>query len=140
MENEKALVGRPVKYKNKEEIEEKINKYFASCFKILTNKKGNAALDIQGNPIMIRVRPYTMSGLADALDLSRQGLLNYTNKEEFFDTIERARRKVEMYAEESLFEKETVNGAKFSLSNNFNGWKDRKETEHTGSIRLEDVL
>ena len=94
----------------------------------------------RGNVIKTQVRPYTISGLADALDMSRQSLLNYSKKEEFFDTITRAKRKCEVYAEEQLFDKSGVNGAKFSLANNFEGWKEKQEIEHSGSLKLEDVL
>lgn len=59
--------------------------------------------------------------------MSRQSLLNYSGKEEFFDTIMRAKRKCEVYAEEQLFDKNGVNGAKFSLANNFEGWKEKQE-------------
>ena len=90
--------------------------------------------------IKIQVRPFTVSGLADALDMSRQSLLNYSEKEEFFDTIMRAKRKCEVYAEEMLFDKNSTNGAKFSLANNFEGWREKQEVEHSGSLKLEDVL
>lgn len=93
-----------------------------------------------GNVVKTQVKPFTVSGLADALDMSRQSLLNYSEKEEFFDTIMRAKRKCEVYAEEQLFDKNGVNGAKFSLANNFEGWKEKQEVEHSGSLKLEDVL
>lgn len=93
-----------------------------------------------GNVVKTQVRPFTVSGLADALDMSRQSLLNYSEKEEFFDTIIRAKRKCEVYAEEMLFDKSSTNGAKFSLANNFDGWKEKQEVEHSGTLKLEDVL
>ena len=43
------------------------------------------------------------------------------------DTITRARARVEQFAEECLFDKNTANGAKFSLANNFEGWKEKWE-------------
>lgn len=52
----------------------------------------------------------------------------------------RAKRKCEVYAEEMLFDKNSTNGAKFSLANNFEGWKEKQEVEHSGSLKLEDVL
>ena len=64
---------------------------------------------------------------------------SYTKKQ-FFDTITRAKRKCEIYAEEKLFDKSGVNGAKFSLANNFEGWKEKQEIEHSGTVKLEDVL
>ncbi len=41
----------------------------------------------------------------------------------------RAKARVEMYAEERLFDKDGANGAKFSLANNFSGWKEKKEID-----------
>ncbi len=136
---ERRLVGRPKKYNTAEEMQEKIDSYFLSCFKPALDKKGKVMCNpLTGNPILIQFKPFTMSGLADALDMSRQSLLNYKKNDEFFDTIERARRKVEIYTEEKLFEKETCNGSKFSLSNNF-GWADKQEIEHKIE-KLEDIL
>lgn len=80
-----------------------------------------------GNVVKTQIKPFTVSGLADALDMSRQSLLNYSKKEEFFDTITRAKRKCEVYAEERLYDKDGANGAKFSLANNFEGWKEKQE-------------
>lgn len=93
---------------------------------------------ISGDYIFELVRPFTMSGLAEALDMDRKTLLNYSNTEQFFHTIERARRRVERFTEEKLFEKETCNGSKFSLSNNF-GWSEKSETK-IGLDKLEDIL
>ena len=55
--------------------------------------------------------------------------MNYQAKEEFVDTITRAKAKVEQYAEERLFDKDGANGAKFSLSNNFEGWREKQQIE-----------
>ena len=93
-----------------------------------------------GKVLKKQVRPFTISGLADALDMSRQSLLNYEKDDKFFDTITRAKRKCEVYTEERLFDNVGANGAKFSLINNFDGWKEKKDVEHSGTLRLEDVL
>lgn len=75
-------------------------------------------------------RPYTVTGLALHLNLTRQGLLNYQERPEFVDTITRAKQRVEMGYEETLFSK-FANGASFGLKENF-GWKDKQEHELTG--------
>lgn len=124
--------GRPKKYKNKEELQEKIDEYFKSCFKpVTTVVQGECIIlrDDKGNIIEEQYRPFTITGLADALDMSRQSLLNYSEDEEFFDTIMRAKRKCELYAEERLYDKDGNKGAMFSLSNNFEGWKDKKDID-----------
>lgn len=139
----KKKAGRPPKFKSKMEMQGKIDKYFEACEgKPLVDKEGNPILTKGGQIIIVGQKPLTITGLARALGFSsRQSLLNYEGKKEFLDTIMRARMRVEEYVEESLFYKETANGAKFSLANNFEGWKEKKEIEadvHTD--KLEDLL
>ena len=54
----------------------------------------------------------------------------------------RAKARVECYTEERLFDNAGANGAKFSLANNFEGWKDKREldTDITVKKKLEDLL
>lgn len=107
---EGSKAGRPPKYKSVGEISEKIEEYFEKC------EKGK--------------KPLTVTGLALALGFqSRQALLNYQGRKEFSAAIIRAKSRVEQYTEERLFDKEGANGAKFSLANNFDGWKDKKEVD-----------
>lgn len=124
-------VGRPPFYNTAEEIQEKIDAYFEECKgEVLYDSDGNPMVDKYGNVIRVGVRPLTITGLALALGFnSRQALLNYQAREEFYDTIMRAKAKVERYAEERLFDKDGANGAKFSLANNFDGWREKKEIE-----------
>ena len=123
--------GRPPMYKTKEEIQEKIDAYFEDCKgRVLTDDDGNVMTDKHGAPIIIDVKPLTITGLALALGFnSRQALLNYQDREEFNDTITRAKAVVEEYAESRLFDKDGANGAKFSLANNFDGWKEKQSIE-----------
>lgn len=102
------MVGRPKKYNSVEEMQQLINDYFNYCDE---NKK-----------------PYTVSGLANALDLTRQSLLNYEENDDFFDTIKRAKSKIEQFAEECLFVGSNTAGVIFNLKNNYN-WKDKQEIE-----------
>lgn len=98
--------GRPAKYKNKEELQEKIDIYFRECDE--------------------KEEPYTVTGLGLALDMSRQDLINYSNKEDFFDTIKKAKQKVENYLEKRLIKDSSATGIIFNLKNNY-GWKDKQE-------------
>lgn len=139
-------VGRPPMYNTAKEMQKVIDQYFKDCKgKIATLDDGEVLRDKYGIPIMIEVRPPTITGLALALGFnSRQALLNYQEKDEFHDTITRAKAKVEQYAEERLFDKDGANGAKFSLANNFQGWKEKREIDAdvtntvTINIELED--
>ena len=118
-------------YKTKEEMQEKIDAYFKSCQgTVYKDKEGEIVLDKYGMPVIIGEKPLTITGLALALGFnSRQALLNYQAKDEFNDTITRAKAFVEQYCEERLFDKDGANGAKFSLANNFEGWKEKQSIE-----------
>lgn len=132
-------VGRPPKYKNKEEIQEKVEQYFKECEgTMLKDNDGNTVFNKFGNPVIFGEKPPTITGLALALGFTnRQSLLNYQAKKEFVDTITCAKSRVEKYTEERLFDREGSNGAQFSLRNNFNGWAaDKKEDETQGRITI----
>lgn len=135
-------VGRPPKYTSKKQLQAKIDDYFLECEgTYLKDDAGNYVLDKHERPILVGQRPPTTTGLALALGFSsRQSLLNYKDKEEFLDTITRAYARIEQYTEERLFDKEGANGAKFSLANNFDGWKDKKTVDAEISTKLEDLI
>lgn len=124
-------MARPLTYKTVEELQYAIDQYFDGCKgKPLIDDDGYAVTDKNGNPIIVGEKPPTITGLALALGFaSRQALLNYQGKKPFNDTVTRAKTRCEEYAESRLFDKDGANGAKFSLSNNFDGWKDKKDIE-----------
>lgn len=125
--------GRPPTYANHEQMQIAIDKYFEDCKgEILINKDtGEPYYNKVGQPVIIGEHPPTITGLALALGfVSRQSLLDYTNKSaEFSDTITRAKAFVEEYTEARLFDRDGSNGAKFSLINNFKGWREKSEVE-----------
>ncbi|MDD4843202.1 MAG: terminase small subunit [Anaerotignum sp.] len=141
----KGKGGRPPKYKCKEEIEGLIETYFEEC-------EGIPWLDEEGKPLQAdkgfiiykkRPKPPTVTGLALALGFStRLSLLNYQAKPEFMNTITRAKTFIEEYAERRLFDREGVQGAKFSLINNFKGWSDKPKDDSDKELfeKLDDIL
>jgi homoaconitase/3-isopropylmalate dehydratase large subunit len=94
--------GRPLKFKSNKELQEKIDSYFAK-------------MDAEK-------RPYTICGMAVELECDRLTLINYEKREEYFNTIKKAKQRIEAYAEERLFGN-SVAGVIFNLKNNY-GWKD----------------
>lgn len=112
---EKHAGGRPVLYETAEEMQGVIDNYFNT----------DAWID-SGETKMFAP---TMSGLAYALGMSRQSLINYGNKDEFFDTVKRARDRVAIALEQRLYGN-NVTGIIFNLKNNF-GWVDRVESTNT---------
>lgn len=134
-----GTIGRPPKYKNKEEIETKIEQYFKDCEgQQLKDQNGEPVYNKWGYPVIVDKRPPTVTGLSLALGFSgRSDLLYYQGKKEFRDTIMRAKSRVEQYTEERLFDKEGSSGAQFSLRNNFKGWDaDKREEAPTGGITI----
>lgn len=133
-------VGRPATYKTVEEMQARIDAYFNSCYgEYVIDDEGNLMTDKNGHPVMTKPRPLTITGLALALGFTgRQALLNYEDKEEFVDTIKKAKSRIEQYAEERLFDKDGVNGAKFNLSNNFKGWSEKQQID--SNVNLSPVV
>jgi len=107
--------GRPLKFKTAEELQEAIDKYFLQEDEWA--KKHAKSLPI-----------YTMAGLGNAIGLSRQGILEYSTKEDFSDTIKSAKEKVELMVEKRLLNGESPSGHIFNLKNNFN-WKDTTQQQ-----------
>ena len=103
-----ADMGRPLKFKDAKEIEDKAEEYFKYCDE--------------------HDKPYTMTGLAIALDTDRKTLLNYGNKEDFFLTLKKIKSRVENYAEEQLYRNGNTAGVIFNLKNNY-GWVDKQEVD-----------
>lgn len=73
----------------------------------------------------------TVSGLCLALGCCRDTLWEYAKKPEFSDAIKRARTQLELAWELRLGEN-SCTGAIFWLKNQ--GWKDKTETEHSGTV------
>jgi hypothetical protein len=124
--------GQPAYYKNKEEMQDRVDLYFFACE---YNKNPNdnllANLPDAAKKIVKEVdnRRPTVTGLALALGFtSRQALLHYQATDNFFDTVTKAKARIEAYVEEQLFEGH-ANGAKFSLTNNFKDWEDKKSQD-----------
>jgi hypothetical protein len=99
--------GRPLKFATVEELIEKIDSYFTKTV----------------------IEEWTITGLALALGTDRQTLINYESKDDYFDTIKKAKTMVEHSYELSL-RKNGRTGDIFALKN-FN-WKDKSESEVTG--------
>lgn len=124
---EKHAGGRPPKYKTAEEMQKVIDEYFESCFRIMRNKDGEGMIDPKtGEYCYEQHKPFTVSGLAYALGIDRRTLLNYSEKDEFFPTIKRAKNRIETFLEESLITGSSCTGIIFNLKNNYD-WRDKQE-------------
>src|SRR5574343_163337 len=114
--------GRPLKFKSVEEVEAKLDAYFAAC-----DAKTSTYVTKEGERLQVPdPEPYTITGMALALDTDRKTLINYQERDEFFNAIRRAKQRCEHYAEKSLYKPKIATGVIFNLTNNY-GWKDAKE-------------
>lgn len=98
--------GRPLKFKTVEDLEKAIDKYFNET----------------------DIKEWTITGLALALDTSRETLCDYEEKDGYSDTIKKAKLMVENSYELDL-KKYGRAGTIFALKN-FD-WKDKSEVDHT---------
>lgn len=105
-------VGRPPKWNTPEELQKEIDEYFRDCTE---------------NQI-----PLSITGLALALDTTRETLMDYQNDDEFSYTVKRAKLRIENAYEQRLI----LNGRAgdiFALKNF--GWKDKQEIEADVGVR-----
>ena len=100
------MAGRPLKYKTEEELQEAIDNYF-------NNRPENE---------------WTVTGLAMTIGLDRRRLIEYGDKDEFHNTIKKAKDKVQESYEKDL-RHYGRSGDIFALKNF--GWRDKQEVEST---------
>lgn len=134
-EQAKHAGGRPLKFKTVAELDMAIQGYFDEQDPHVVKHMEATGFNDRGHTtwatreIMTEQRPYTMTGLARALGLSRQALLDYNNRDEFVDSVQSAKDRCQEYAEAQLFGP-YANGAKFNLTNNYTGryqaWAERQ--------------
>lgn len=99
-------VGRPLKFETAKILEEKLNEYFDHTPE----------------------EEWTITGLALTLDTSRKVLCEYNEKDEYSNTIKRAKLRIENGYEKDL-KKHGRAGTIFALKN-FD-WRDKQETDIT---------
>ena len=102
--------GRPLKFNNVEELDEKIKEYFKKT----------------------KEEEWTITGLALALDCDRHTIQDYKERDEFSTSIKRAYLMVENSYEKSL-RRNGRTGDIFALKNF--GWADKQEQEITQVAR-----
>ena len=135
-EQNKPHAGRPLMFKTAEELEKKIDDYFASCYEeqwvdeerrdeetgelIRNEKSGTAKLF----PIrkMVQIKHFKITDLALFLNTTRETLMEYSERDGFVDTIKKAKTMIESAYEDRLINR--GNGGDIFALKNFN-WKDQ---------------
>lgn len=142
--------GRPWKFSSPEQLEKLIQEYFDSITISIPRTKQNTDPDKDVDddfrePILNNlweqiidiqyVEIPSILGLCEYLDIYRWNLLEYEEKEEFRNTIKKAKQRIEKYNAEQLYRKEQVTGIIFNLKNNFD-WKDKTEVDNNTKISV----
>lgn len=139
--------GRPFLFTDPQKLKDEIQQYFDDCDPHTKTTKVENGYNSDGKTIwmdreiMTEQIPYTITGLARKLKVSRQTLINYREsshyndeispevRQELMDAIEDAYQRVEEYNERALHRSGVSNGIKFNLTNNF-GWEDKKVVDN----------
>lgn len=98
--------GRPLKFKTVKALQDAIDKYFADC-------EGTG-------------EPLTVTGLALALETTRDVLIDYQGKDEYSNAVKKAKLKIENAYEKRLIGR--GNGGDIFALKQF-GWSDKQETK-----------
>ena len=125
----KKLIGRPALFRTPEEMQAKIDEYFATQvgdFPV-RDEVGHQMYSKAGVPLF-KEQPPTVADMALFLGFSdRTSFYEYKTREDFSDTVKRAITRIEAYAERGVMVKDKPTGNIFWLKNH--GWKAEEETK-----------
>nr|DAM10850.1 MAG TPA: DNA packaging protein gp3 [Caudoviricetes sp.] len=133
---------RRIKWNSPAHLQSLVDEYFASCEGVIYNPKtGMPFYDDMGRPRMGQIKPYTISGLACYIHIDSSSIKKYTNEQidelgyptgdeyvgpQYSEIIIEARKKIEAFAEERLYDRDGFNGGRFVLNCAF-GWQERRD-------------
>lgn len=148
-QEEKNLGGRPLKFKSVAELKQKIEQYFGECDSHVATRqvfkqKVDGSQYLATEQYITEPQPYTVNGLAYALNTSRAVLMDYESGmhdekaedfdetgERFSNAIKEAKARVAANIELRTMNGETPAAAGIFWLKNNNGWRDRQEVDHT---------
>lgn len=133
---------RRIKWNSPAHLQGLVNEYFASCEGVIYNPRtGLPFINEDGTPRIGQIKPYTVSGLACYIHIDTSSIKEYSRQQiddlgyptdedysgpQYSDIILEARKKIEAFAEERLYDRDGFNGGRFVLNCAF-GWQDKLE-------------
>ena len=121
-------------YNTPEELQKAVDAYFDSCYGP-GYYRGMPILDPHGDPVIMQIQPFTLTGLARHLHISTVTLFKYEAHSkaglippEYAEIILDAKLRIQEYAERRLYDKDGTSGARFVLEAGF-GWMTKKEQQ-----------
>lgn len=141
------MAGRPLKFKSLDEVQRIIDAYFESKYEMQwidepqRGENGEQLIDNNGRIITkpirkkVKIEPFTVTGLANALGTSREIIIDYEDRAPFSHAIKAAKRRIYEQAEQNLLNR--GNSGDIFVAKNF-GWKDKTESDVniTGNLDL----
>ena len=142
-------------WKSPQQLQQLVNSYFESCFGPCINPQTKKPyLNKDGSLARFQIKPFTVSGLALYCHISSELVrgysegkidsLGYPTDEDYVgptysEIMSEARRRIETYAEERLYDKEGSFGGKYVLDSAF-GWKTSKENAEIKNMKRQAKL
>lgn len=132
--------GEKPAFSSPEVLQKNVDEYFLSCFGPIVNKQGELVRDDNGKIVRVQKRPFTVAGLAyqvgvDTTTLNRycDGRMDDLGEEDenmlFSVILQRAKQRIELFAEESLYSKDSQPGARFVLDTHFRRTTQKEQAE-----------
>ena len=131
-----------IKWNSPAHLQGLVNEYFASCEGVIYNPRtGLPFMNEDGTPRTGQIKPYTVSGLACYIHIDTTSIKEYSRQQiddlgyptdedysgpQYSEIILEARKKIEAFAEERLYDRDGFNGGRFVLNCAF-GWQDKLE-------------
>ncbi len=122
--------GEKPAFSSPEVLQSEIDAYFMSCYAPVIDKNGRIVRDDNGEIVKVQKRPFTVSGLAYHIGVSTMTLNRYCDgrmddlgeddEDMLYSVIlKRAKQRIELFAEESLYNRDSQPGARFVLDTHF---------------------
>lgn len=141
---------RRIKWNSPAHLQSLVDQYFASCEGVIYNPRtGMPFYDEEGRPRIGQIKPYTVSGLACYIHIDTTSIKEYSREQidelgyptdddysgpQYSDIIIEARKKIEAFAEERLYDRDGFNGGRFVLNCAF-GWQERREAAEIKNMK-----
>lgn len=134
----KRYCGVKSAFNSPKTLKKAIDDYFNSCYDYIYDECENLCYNRDGKPVKKQVRPFTVSGLALSIGIGTQTLNRYCTgnfDEDMCDDphlltykglLQKARQRIESFAETKLYDRNGSFGAKFVLDAAF-GWCTQNE-------------
>lgn len=131
--------GEKPAFSSPEKLQKQVDEYFLSCYQPVI-KDGEFLKDNKGNIVKKLQNPPTVSGLAYHLEVQTSTLNRYcsgqmddlgeSDEDMLFSAIlQRAKQRIEIFAEERLYDKGAQAGARFVLDTHFGRITQKEQAE-----------